>query len=126
MSSPQHLAVLLLGLAPAGIALAPSEAATEPSGDVGCKIRALPSAGGVRLEGLARAKSAISGLYELIVTTAGGASNTIRRGAFEVRPGEESPLGEVSLRLEERAFYTAMLKLEWADISAQRGSAARV
>ncbi len=117
MSRPHHAAVLLLGLVPGGLALAPNEAAAAPTGGVGCKIKAVPASRGVRLQGSVTAKCPVSGTYELVVNTGGG-SNAVRSGAFSARPGEDGALGEVSLDLDNGAFYTAMLKLEWLGVEA--------
>lgn len=118
MSRPHHAAVLLLGLVPGGLALAPNEAAAAPTDGVGCKIKAVPASRGVRLEGSVTAKCPVSGTYELVVNT--GGSNAVRSGAFSARPGEDRALGEVSLDLDSGAFYTAMLKLEWNGVEAAR------
>lgn len=127
---PHHLAVMLLGLVPAGLALAPQESATAASAEVGCKIKAVQTGGGVRLEGIATAKSPVSGSYELVVTKSGGGgtSNSVQSGEFTAGPGHESTLGQVSLGLESGAFYTAILKIEWSGGSTkcEKRSASRI
>jgi hypothetical protein len=115
MPKPFHVALACLGLASAGLALEASEATAASVGEVSCRIRAVPSRGGVHLEGLATAKSPVSGSYELKVTTGGGggSSETAQSGAFTARPGEGSTLGEVSLALESGSFYSAVLTVTW-------------
>lgn len=129
MLKPHHLAVMLLGLVPAGLALAPSEATTAPSDGVSCKIKAVPSGGGVRLEGIARTNKPVSGSYELKVTTGGGggSSSTVQSGEFSARPGRESTLGKVSLALESGSFYSAVLTLTWSggSTACEKRSASR-
>lgn len=121
---------MLLGLVPAAFAFFPAETAAAPSGGVSCKIKAVPSRGGVRLEGVATAKSPVSGSYELKVTTGGGggSSNTVQSGEFTARPGEESTLGEVSLALESGSFYSAVLTLKWSGGSTkcEKSSSSRI
>lgn len=112
MRKLSYTAPFLLGAAPALLMLASSGAAAD---DVSCRIDAEASHGSVRLEGLATAKTPVSGTYNLTVTTRGGGStsNSEQGGVFNAGPGRESRLSQVDLGLNPGASYSATLRLEW-------------
>ena len=105
--------------------LAPFAAAQEPgiamasktSSALACEIRSTPTPGGVRLEAIVMSSVGVSGEYDLIVAKSGGGgtSNISQGGDFEVGPGEETLLGEVTLGAGEQTHVTADLTVTSTD-----------
>jgi hypothetical protein len=83
-------------------------------GPVRCDIQVKPLGGGVELQGVVFANSAIHGAYELQVSKSGGGgtSNINQGGAFNARPDEPAKLGVVTLG-GDKATYRAQLKVMW-------------
>lgn len=90
--------------------------AGKSSGEALCEIRAesMPG-GGVMLQGVVTAPTALSGEYEFRVEKSGraGSSNSMQSGDFVAAPSKASVVGEVGLGLERGAAYTAELTLTW-------------
>ena len=115
--------LILLGLAAplvAAVMAHDTTLATAANGPVSCAIRTTPVAGGVRLEAIATAKSAVSGSYRLSVgSNSGDASNTIvQGGAFEAAPGSENVLSTVVLGSDAGDGAEARLTVRWPGGSA--------
>lgn len=107
---PQVLG-LALGAGIVGSALA---AAGSEQTAVRCEIQVKERAGGVTLEGIAFAKTAINGSYQLLVTKSGGggSSNINQGGEFKTLPGRNTSLGTVMLG-GDGGTYAAKLKVMW-------------
>ena len=88
----------LVSLVVAG-ALASTVTAEAGSGSIRCEIHANPSSGGVALEGIVYAKSAVQGSYTFRVSKSGGSgsSDINQSGDFSAAPGAPGSLGTVSL-----------------------------
>ena len=97
---------LFLGLSLAGFAAACS-VATAQAGDTGtapaaplrCEIALDAVPGGTRIEGRVISATAVSGTYDLAITSrSGGGRTKIRQsGDFDARPGAPALLGETEL-----------------------------
>lgn len=112
------LKLLLLGLPFIPVALAqahspsPGGSADKP---VRCEIRQSHDGGSVQLDGMVLSRKPLAGRYEFEVKKQGGAgtSSTVQSGLFEVGANGESRLGQVGLRLERGASYSAELTIHW-------------
>jgi hypothetical protein len=103
--------VLAVGVGIASSSLA--AAGSEPSA-VRCEIHVKERAGGVTLEGIAFAETAIKGSYQLVVTKSGGggSSNINQGGEFQTAVGRNTSLGTVMLS-GNGGSYNARLKVMW-------------
>ena len=101
-----------LGLLAAAFTAGPNTAIAS-SGEVACEIGANPAAGGVELQGLARAARKLTINYELTIRARGlgNASDMVQSGQVSVVPGQEAVLGTANIG--GVGAYTATLKLTW-------------
>ncbi len=111
------VAGLALGLVGVGTTIATAK--SEPTA-VRCEIQVKSSAGGVTIEGVAIAKTAIDGSYRLVITKSGGggSSNINQGGEFSSAGGNRTSLGTVVLG-GDGGSYTAKLTVLWDGHSAQ-------
>jgi hypothetical protein len=79
-----------------------------------CEIHVKEHGHSVALQGVAFAKTAVEGSYQLRVTKSGGAgsSDINQSGDFTAAPGEPSTLGTVTLGTDGGA-YVAKLTVTW-------------
>jgi hypothetical protein len=93
---------MALSLAPLTLIAGTAAMANRNSDELSCEVRATKVSGGILLEALASAGAEIAGEYEFIIskTGPGGSSDVSQGGEFEVGPGREALLGEVTLGSE--------------------------
>jgi hypothetical protein len=96
--------------APAPAAHAPVHAALA---DVRCSIRTRRTSHGVELEAFARSNAPAMGEYEFIITKedAGGSSDIVQGGAFDLNGGGSQSLGLSEISVERGGRYRARLVL---------------
>ena len=105
-------AFLALVLAPFAVAEGSDTAmAAKSSKPLSCEIRSTDIRGGVRLEAIVIGRAGGSGEYQFVVAKSGGGgtSNISQGGEFEIRAGEETVVGEVTLGSREKAKVKARL-----------------
>jgi len=92
---------LFLGLALAGFAAAAVTAQTtaDPAAPLRCEITLEALSGGTRIAGRVSATHAVSGTYEMQITSrmGGGRSSISQSGDFTARPGAPADLGETEM-----------------------------
>ncbi len=114
---PFFQAILALILTPFAVAERTDLAmATKSPNQLTCEIRSTDIRGGVRLEALVLGRRGASGEYEFVVAKSGsgGTSNVSQGGDFEVGPGKETVVGEVTLGSGEKAKVKARLTVNSA------------
>lgn len=103
-------------LVPGAVALGvmgPGATGADAGGPVRCDIQVSGRGGGVTLEGVVYAKTAVEGSYRLRVTQSGGSgsSNINQGGDFNAGPGGAVSLGTVTLG--GSGAYVARLEVSW-------------
>lgn len=115
--------------APLAVAVAPPMAASVAAppvahtlvhaelADVRCDIRTRRTANGVELEAFARSSAPAMGEFEFIITKhdAGGSSDIVQGGAFDLSGGESQSLGLSEISVERGGRYRARLVLSDSD-----------
>ena len=81
-----------------------------------CDIDVLNTPQGIVLQSVARARTAVSGSYQLSVDTSGptGRSTVSQGGDFSVRGGRSETLGSLFLGRSSGALVVARMDLSWA------------
>jgi hypothetical protein len=82
---------------------------------VRCELRADASGNVTQLSAIAKASSAISGNYRLMVTKRGysGSADIDQAGGFAIVPGAPNTLGQISVNLEPGSTFDAKLTVSW-------------
>lgn len=100
---PYTVAALVITSVACTAGLATPQAGQKPEA-LTCELRLSESGSTVTLSAEARAREAISGTYDLTIDQrSGGGRSTIRQdGAFDLKPGERSVLGEARFTARAR------------------------
>ncbi len=111
------LVMLAAACTASACAASASTGAAHPAPSVQCAIEQAPTRHGMRFEALAHADAPAFGAYRFVLTKidAGGSSDIVQEGEFDLRAGEEMSLGGAELSLERRARYLARLELRDGD-----------